>query len=106
MLTSPPGPPPPPSPAPPPPPGLPRPPPRTPGRLGHGHSLPGPWPRRPRPLPGGAGRPEAGPLAPFELGLLAVEEGDDAGAGVLGGHAVSDAVALQLQVLGDRVVET
>ena len=23
--------------------------PRTPGRLGHGHSLPGPWPRRPRP---------------------------------------------------------
>jgi hypothetical protein len=25
--------------------------PRTPGRLGHGHSLPGPWPRRPRPFP-------------------------------------------------------
>ncbi len=26
--------------------------PRTPGRLGHGHSLPGPWPRRPVPNPG------------------------------------------------------
>src|SRR6202000_2252157 len=25
--------------------------PRTPGSLGHGHSLPGPWPRRPRPFP-------------------------------------------------------
>src|ERR1700735_800053 len=24
--------------------------PRTPGRLGHGHSLPGPWARRPRPF--------------------------------------------------------
>src|SRR4051812_13311682 len=33
-------------------PGVPRTSPRTPGRLGHGHSLPGPWPRRPRPLPG------------------------------------------------------
>jgi hypothetical protein len=27
--------------------------PRTPGRLGHGHSLPGPWSRRPRPFPFG-----------------------------------------------------
>jgi hypothetical protein len=44
-------------------------------------------------------------LPPGEPGRSAGEEGGDADAGVLGGHAVGDAVALQLQVLGDRVVE-
>src|SRR5690349_5689377 len=43
--------------------------------------------------------------APVELGRTAAEEGLDALAQVFGRHRVGDPVALQLQVLGDAVVE-
>src|SRR4051794_5990719 len=38
--------------------------PRTPGRLGHGHSLPGPWPRRPASLTSGASFKRPRPFPP------------------------------------------
>src|SRR3954463_5429246 len=45
-------------------PGVPRTSTRTPGRLGHGHSLPGPWPRRPVPCPTGASSTRPRPSPP------------------------------------------